>query len=239
MRVVPWAVPVAAVRTPFAERSGVAFIGGFAHAPNADAARWLVHEIMPLVWREAPEVECLIVGSDMTDDLRRELAHPRVTVLGRVDHLSDVFERVRLTVAPLRFGAGLKDKVLRSMAAGLPCVGTPEAFSGMQELPASITSLCKRENASDLATAIVRDAPRRSGQCTLRRGRSDDIAAFYNQSRIDALMRELAQPALDRHKSRTRLRTGVTVLNFGAFPRADATVSVPIANSPRPVRFSH
>jgi autotransporter passenger strand-loop-strand repeat protein len=238
VRVVPWAVPVAPVHASLADRCGVAFIGGFAHTPNADAARWLVQEIMPLVWREAPEVQCLIVGSGMTAELRRELTHPRVTVLGRVDHLGDVFERVRLTVAPLRFGAGLKDKVLRSMAAGLPCVGTSEAFSGMQELPATITNLCERANASDLATAIVRMHRDQAANASCAKAGLMYVGAFYNQSRIDALMRELAQPALDRHKARTRSRPAVTVLNFGASPRSNATVSVLEASSPRRVPFS-
>jgi O-antigen biosynthesis protein len=120
VRVVPWVVPVAPVQTAFADRAGRAFIGSFAHAPNVDAARWLVSEVMPLVWREAAEVGCMIAGNDLSDELHSELERPGVDVLGRVDRLGDVFERGRLTVAPLRFGAGLKDKVLRSMAAGLP-----------------------------------------------------------------------------------------------------------------------
>jgi hypothetical protein len=73
---------MAPVRRSFAERSGLAFIGGLAHAPNVDAARWLVCEIMPLVWRKAPEVRCLIIGSDLSDELRSELARPGVDVLG-------------------------------------------------------------------------------------------------------------------------------------------------------------
>jgi glycosyltransferase involved in cell wall biosynthesis len=155
VRVVPWSVPTAAVQKPFTDRSGIAFIGSFAHAPNVDAARWLVDEIMPLVWREAPDLRCLIAGSDMPGGLHQQLARPRVKVLGRVERLAEVFEQVRLTIAPLRFGAGLKDKVLRSMAAGLPCIGTPEAFDGMQELPEAISNFCRRDTASGLATAIV------------------------------------------------------------------------------------
>ena len=111
---------------------------------------------MPLVWREAPDLRCLIAGSDMSEDLHQQLARPRVKVLGRVERLTEVFEQVRLTIAPLRFGAGLKDKVLRSMAAGLPCIGTPEAFDGMQGLPEAISNFCQRDTASGLATAIVR-----------------------------------------------------------------------------------
>jgi O-antigen biosynthesis protein len=155
VRVVPWSVPTAAVQKPFTDRSGIAFIGSFAHAPNVDAARWLVDEIMPLVWREAPDLRCLIAGSDMPGGLHQQLARPRVKVLGRVERLAEVFEQVRLTIAPLRFGAGLKDKVLRSMAAGLPCIGTPDAFDGMQGLPEAISNFCRRDTASGLATAIV------------------------------------------------------------------------------------
>jgi glycosyltransferase involved in cell wall biosynthesis len=215
VRVVPWTVPIVPVQTPFAQRSGVAFIGGFAHAPNCDAARWLVHEIMPLVWQEAPDVQCLIAGSDLPAELSRELTRPQVVVLGRVERLNDLFERIRLTVAPLRFGAGLKDKVLRSMATGLPCIGTAEAFSGMPELPVEIVSMCQRETASNLAAAIL--AMHRHEETNARcadRGLSY-VAEFYNQARVDALMRELAEPALARYRARTRSMSGCKALQFG------------------------
>ena len=114
VHVVPWAVPVHAVQKPFNERSGLAFIGGFSHEPNVDAARFLVEDVMPLVWRDAPEIKCLVVGGGLSEDMRRKLEVRGVEVLGRIDDLADVFERVRLTVAPLRFGAGVKDKVIRS-----------------------------------------------------------------------------------------------------------------------------
>jgi glycosyltransferase involved in cell wall biosynthesis len=218
VRVIPWALSAAPVRLPFGKRSGLAFIGGFAHAPNVDAARWLVHEIMPLVWREAPEVECLIAGSGLSDDLHQELTQARVAVLGRVDQLGDVFWRVRLTVAPLRFGAGLKDKVLRSMAAGLPCIGTPEAFSGMQGLPATISNDCEAQTASDLAAAIVRMHREQEANARCAAVGLDYIAAFYNRARIDALIGEMAQPALDHYRARTNRGSGCAVLQFGAPP---------------------
>ncbi len=114
IRVVPWTVPVAPVRRPLADRSGLAFIGGFAHAPNVDGAQWLVNDVMPLVWQDAPDIICLLIGSDLSEDLRRKLQRPGVDVLGRVDSLADIFERIRLTVAPLRFGLASRT---RSFAA--------------------------------------------------------------------------------------------------------------------------
>jgi glycosyltransferase involved in cell wall biosynthesis len=216
--VIPWVVPLAPVQTPFPDRSGLAFIGSFAHAPNVDAARWLVNEIMPLVWHKAPEVQCLIVGSDLSEELRRELARPRVDVLGRVDRLGDVFERARLTVAPLRFGAGLKDKVLRSMAAGLPCVGTAEAFRGMHALPVAITNTCQRETASDLAAAIVHMHCDEKANTGCAQAGLSYVADGYNLSRVNGLIRDIAQPAFDSHRARTRTRSEHTVLEFGAKP---------------------
>ncbi|MBV9627864.1 MAG: Hint domain-containing protein [Xanthobacteraceae bacterium] len=215
VRVVPWTVPVAPARTSFARRSGVAFIGSFTHAPNRDAACWLVDEIMPLVWREAPEVHCLIAGSDLSDDLRRYMTRPGVAVLGRVEQLGDLFERVRLTVAPLRFGAGLKDKVLRSMAAGLPCIGTAEAFSGMPELPADLVRMCRGESASQLAAAIVAMHRQEEANAPCADRGLSYVAQFYNQARIDALVRDAAQPVLARHRARMRQRSNCTVLDFG------------------------
>jgi O-antigen biosynthesis protein len=202
VHVVPWAVPVQAVQTPFGDRSGVAFIGNFRHEPNIDAARWLVNEVMPLVWREAPHIKCLLVGGDMPESVRLDVEGPRVDVLGHVDNLTDVFERVRLTVAPLRFGAGIKDKVIRSLAAGLPCVGTAEAFAGMAKLPAALIRDCIHDSASGLAATIVRleqdpIANKRCGEAGL-----SYAGAVYNESRIDALIKQLVQPALGRRRAK-------------------------------------
>jgi hypothetical protein len=209
-------VPLAPVATPFADRSGLAFIGSFAFPPNVDAARWLVSEIMPLVWHKTPEVRCLIVGSDLSEELRCELARPGVDILGRVDRLGDVFERIRCTVAPLRFGAGIKDKVLRSMAAGLPCLGTPEAFRGMHALLPAITSTCQRETASELAAAIVRMHRDEKANADCAEAGLSYVADTYNVSRINGLIRDIAQPALDSHRARTRPRSEHKVLEFGA-----------------------
>jgi type VI protein secretion system component Hcp len=227
VHVAPWTVPPAAVQTPFIDRSGVAFIGCFAHAPNVDAVRWLVEDIMPLVWVAQPDLPCLIVGSDMSADLYQQLARPGVKILGRVERLSEVFEQARLTIAPLRFGAGLKDKVLRSMAAGLPCVGTSEAFNGMQGLPGAISDACQHDTAPGLAAAIVRmhgdEAPNTScGQIGL-----DYVGAFYNEARVNALIRDLAQPALDCFRAKAKSKTaGSEVLHFAPAPRAAEATGV-------------
>jgi glycosyltransferase involved in cell wall biosynthesis len=238
VRVIPWVVPSAPVQTSFADRSGLAFIGSFAHAPNVDGARWLVSEIMPLVWRKAPEVRCLIIGSDLSEELRCELARPGVDVLGRVDRLGNVFERIRLTVAPLRFGAGLKDKVLRSMAAGLPCVATPEAFRGMHGLPAVLTRMCQRETASELAAAILRMHRDQKANAGCAEAGLRYVADGYNASRINVLMREITQPALRSPRAGMGAPSHCKVLEFGAQPQgAERAVAAGSAQGAKRVVF--
>ena len=69
VHVVPWSMPAQPVRRPFRQRSGIAFIGSFRHAPNIDAARWLVEAVMPLVQRSTPDMTCFLAGSDMPDEV--------------------------------------------------------------------------------------------------------------------------------------------------------------------------
>jgi glycosyltransferase involved in cell wall biosynthesis len=151
---VAWDVPLHRTAARWEARSGVAFIGSYDHAPNRDAARWLVESVMPLVWRDQPEVRCLLVGSGMPHAVR-DLARPGVEALGQVDDLAaSVFDRVRLTAAPLRFGAGLKGKVLDSLAAGVPCAMSEVAAEGML-LPSELRGLVGRD-APALAALVCR-----------------------------------------------------------------------------------
>ncbi len=150
---IPWSVTPQPSRPAFSRRHGVAFIGYFGHAPNADAAIWLAETVMPLVWQRRPDLECVLAGRAMPDAVLR-LARPGVVVLGEVADLRTVYDRVRLTVAPLRFGAGVKSKVLESFAAGLPCVMTPVAAEGIV-LDPGLQPLVGR-SPDDLAERIVR-----------------------------------------------------------------------------------
>ncbi len=150
VHVVPWAIPA---QTGHADgRNGVVFVGNYAHAPNADAARWLVDEIMPAVWAADPSICCTLVGADMPQSIHA-LADERIRVLGHVQDLGAVLAAHRLSVAPLRFGAGIKGKVIESLASGLPCVMTPVAAEGLS-LPGALADLVQAD-ATALAERIV------------------------------------------------------------------------------------
>ncbi|WP_086612073.1 Hint domain-containing protein [Acetobacter indonesiensis] len=153
VHVVPWAVEPRKRVPGFAKRHGVVFVGNYTHTPNVDAARWLVEEIMPLVWAQDSSIGCTLVGAGMTEEVA-SLARKGVTVRGHVADLTSVFDAARLSVAPLRFGAGIKGKVLDSFAAALPCVMTGVAAEGLG-LNNDLSQLVGR-NAQELADSIVR-----------------------------------------------------------------------------------
>jgi hypothetical protein len=153
VHVVGWPVELETLETPFSERSDVTFVGWHEHQPNRDAVIWLIREIMPKVWEQTPDINCFIVGHDWPDSYFRE-ADPRIRLIGPVPHLGTVLTSSRLTVAPLRFGAGIKGKVLDSFAAGVPCVMSPIAAEGLP-LNEDLASLVG-ETSSDLAALICR-----------------------------------------------------------------------------------
>jgi GT2 family glycosyltransferase/glycosyltransferase involved in cell wall biosynthesis len=186
VHVVPWSEAPRPVTLPFAERSGLGFIGGFNHPPNVDAAVWLVEAIMPLVWAEEPDITCVLIGADMPAAITA-LERPNIRVLGHVPVLERVLGQLRLTVAPLRFGAGLKGKVLTSMAMGLPCVTTPCGVEGMG-LPALFDAVIGK-TATDLAAAIVAMHRNEGDNKAISRAGFAEIAERFARPKVDALLR--------------------------------------------------
>ncbi len=189
VHVVPWAVPLAPRDASFDARSGLAFIGHYGHPPNIEAALWLTEEVMPRLQAIDPRITCQLVGTAMPGQLQRP--HPGVEIVGAVDDLPALLARVRLTVAPLLYGAGIKGKVLDSLAAGVPCVCTPVAAEGL-ELGPALRSLIAHD-AAGFAASIHRLHTDPGLHAACRQEGLDTIANHFAQDRIDALMRAAIQ----------------------------------------------
>lgn len=113
----------------FADRKGLVFVANFSHPPNCDALAWWCEEVAPLLARRLPEVHLTVVGHDPSGDAAR-LARPGVKVVGWVPEVLPWLHAARVAVAPLRFGAGMKGKVVEALAAGTPLVATSVAAEG-------------------------------------------------------------------------------------------------------------
>lgn len=116
--------------TPFTERRDIMFVGGFNHYPNIDAVEYIAQDLWPAIRERDADLRLKVVGPDFPDRLRPTLPEG-IEVLGFVPDLSEELERVRLTIAPLRYGAGTKGKIGTSLSHGVPCVTSPLGAEGM------------------------------------------------------------------------------------------------------------
>lgn len=115
-------------------RHDLMFVAGFAHAPNADAAVWFVNEVLPLVRERHPRVHLDLVGSNPCDTVKA-LRGTGVDVTGFVsdEELAARYAAARVVVAPLRYGGGMKGKVIEAMHFGVPCVTTSAGAQGLAQ----------------------------------------------------------------------------------------------------------
>ena len=135
-------------------RRDLLFVAGFAHPPNVDAACWFVRKVFPLVKAHKPDLKLNLVGSNPTAEVKN-LRNDDVNVAGFVSEmeLADYYRQARVVVIPLRFGAGVKGKVLEAMANGVPIVTTSIGMQGLEE---ACRAVLMSDDAEDFASAVFR-----------------------------------------------------------------------------------
>lgn len=136
------------------ERHGLIFVAGFGHPPNADAAEWFVREVLPLVRAFRPQIQFDLVGSNPSDSVKA-LHGEGITVTGFVtdEELAARYASARVVIAPLRYGGGMKGKVIEAMRFGVPCVTTS---AGIQGLAQAGEFLVARDDAAEFAEQVLR-----------------------------------------------------------------------------------
>jgi len=120
---------IVATTTPYAQREGLLFIGG-THPPNSDALSWFIRDVFPLVRRTLPAV-ILTVAGEVTRDKIKGLDLTNIVFSGYIPDLLPCYEKARIFIAPLRYGAGIKGKILEAMSYGLPIVTTAVGAEGI------------------------------------------------------------------------------------------------------------
>ena len=138
----------------FAARQGLLFVGSYRHPPNVDAAHWLADEILPRIRARLPAVELHLVGGDAPADVAALGGRPGVRFHGHVPDLQPLLASARISVAPLRYGAGVKGKVNQALAHGLPVVATTCAVEGMFLLDGR--DVLVADDADAFAAAVLR-----------------------------------------------------------------------------------
>lgn len=118
----------------FQEREHFISIGNFRHKPNADAVRYLKQEIWPLIRKKLPQAQMHVHGAYAPAAITQlQDQHQAFLIKGRAENAGEVVKRARVSLAPIRFGAGLKGKLSEAMQYGTPTITTStgaEAMSG-------------------------------------------------------------------------------------------------------------
>lgn len=118
----------------YQQRTDFICIGNGKHAPNTDAVKWLFEAIWPFIRKALPGSTVHIYGAYLPESIQ-QLNNPETGFLvhGRVADSREVMKRCRINLAPLRFGAGLKGKLLEGMKCGTPGVTTAIGIEGLTE----------------------------------------------------------------------------------------------------------
>lgn len=135
------------------------FVGGFAHPPNADAVLWFAKEIFPLI-RARFRVPFYVVGSKVTEEIKAlEQPDNGIIVKGFVseEELFRLYASCRVVVVPLRYGAGVKGKVVEAIYNGAPVVTTSIGAEGIPEADRVMKIADSPEGFADCVAKLYQD----------------------------------------------------------------------------------
>jgi glycosyltransferase involved in cell wall biosynthesis len=154
----------------------ICFVGGLNYAPNIESAQILVREIAPLIWSEIPDVRVVIAGRQ-PDASVLALESARVSVLGNVPSVEEIFRTSHAAVFPDRHGLGVRNSVIEALAVGVPVFATPIAAREQPEHP----HLHVAEDSEQLARLICAEIrnPQDRHESPLRGW--DTVAAEYEE----------------------------------------------------------
>lgn len=195
-------IPVSLALPPDFEKRLI-FIGAYKHDPNADGVLYFANEIWPILQARVPDIKLSIVGSNPTPDIC-QLASEDIEVTGYVKSTLPYLAKSMVSIAPLRYGAGMKGKVGEAMAAGIPVVSTSIGVEGMNLVNGK--NILIADTPQDFANAVIRlisdaalrDQIRYEGINFIRENLSEEVVA----KKLNDVLSRLPRPTkiLD-HKS--------------------------------------
>jgi GT2 family glycosyltransferase/glycosyltransferase involved in cell wall biosynthesis len=173
-------------------RRDLLFVGGFSHTPNVDAILYFCREIFPLVLQRLPQMRLWVVGNAPPPEIVA-LASENVIVTGYALYLAPYLESALVSVAPLRFGSGMKGKIGEAMAWGIPVVTTTIGAEGM--------------GLQDGIDALIADAPEDFAQRIIQLHEKPELWDSVAKNARKCVEREWSPDAVDR--SLTEILAGV------------------------------
>lgn len=153
----------AALNKDYAGKEGLLFVGGFAHPPNKDGVLWFANEIFPDIRRQIPEITFRIVGSKADEEVQALGEREGIEVLGFVsdERLSELYQESRIVVVPLRYGAGVKGKVVEALHEGAAIITTSCGAEGIPGVEEAVLIEDEGKSFSEAVVRLYNDLPAR------------------------------------------------------------------------------
>lgn len=188
--VAPYFFEVEKDTAPFEERDGIMFIGGFAHTPNQDAIIWFLNEIYPRIHEKG--IKMTIAGSNIPSfifEYKQQFKLLNIVSNISVDNLNKLYSKSKISVIPLRLGAGVKGKTIEAMSKGIPIAGTFLAFEG---IPKDDDFPYKGFNkAEEIAENILHLYSNKQCWEKLSQYGKDYVAANFNKDNMEQLFKKI------------------------------------------------
>jgi polysaccharide biosynthesis protein PslH len=168
----------------------VSFVGRMDYFPNQQAVTTFCADVLPELQRRRPGTRFEIVGADPSTEIRELGKRPGVTVTGSVPDVRPFVTRAALTVAPLEIARGTQNKILESMAMGVPVVCSRQAVGGVDAVPGEhLLAYDTREQFIEAILAILQSTDRRAQLATAGRARVLSHHSWpASMQRVDALI---------------------------------------------------
>ena len=192
---------------PPADAPTVIFTGAMDYLPNVDAVEHFCGDIFPAVARAVPGARFLIVGLNPGPAVRRLAELPGVTVTGAVPEVRSYYRQAAVCVAPLRIARGIQNKVLQSMALGVPVVATSAAARGLESRPDE--HLLVEDDPARFAQAVIGLLGDRDGRRRLAERARGFVERNHSWPAILARIEALVVDAAGRRAAESPVRTEI------------------------------
>lgn len=183
----------------------IVFTGMMGHPPNVDAAAFFAREVLPLVQARVPDAEFWIVGRDVRPDVAQLALIPGVVVTDFVPDMRPYIAQAGVVVVPLRFGSGMRNKILEAWAMDKCVVSTRvgaeglDCEDGVNILLADDAATMAERVVSALTTPALRDRVRRQGRALVEASHGPETLAGRYADAIRATLAETARPDAPMH----------------------------------------
>lgn len=140
------------INKDFSIRRDLIFVGGFSHTPNKDAMLWFSKDIFPHILKKYPEMKLNIVGSHIPIVIKKlQSKNIKISENMSDEDLKSLYQKCRIAIAPLRFGAGVKGKIVEAAYNQIPIITTSIGVEGLDN---SFGALLVEDDALKIAQLI-------------------------------------------------------------------------------------